>query len=422
MRARRFIACALFTGALLFAEFGAAQAPLATATAPIPGPTASTPSTPSAPPPLPEDDPPPRPPPAYEHPDDAPEPDDQLRAIGEPETDPSGHRYFPLNFSFLYPLATNIGDPNRATNIDVGIFFTKIGYLYGIQTGVLASVSQEMKGIQIGVGTVSEGRSYGAQIAAGFALSDAPFTGLQIAGLFGWSRFHFTGIEIAGIANQARKHFEGLQIAGAVNIDRKTLEGVQIAGLMNIGQIKGVQIAPLNISPEVNGVQIGLINIARKVKGAQIGLINIADEVDGESIGMASVPRAGGVHGAAWGSNSIYGNFGIKFASRFTYSIFSGGFHFEGKDKLIGPGFSFGFYRPFLFENFYVQADVGGHRLFLTDGPQRNHDEIYKTRLMLRYALVRHLSIFAGGGAYLGIRGDKPIARFGPEIDAGLEL
>lgn len=397
--------------------------PVATSTAApaLPPPPAAAPS---APPTVIEADPPAVPvaAPVSDEPDDAPEPGDQLRAIGEPETDPTAHRYFPLNFSFLYPLATNIGDPNRSTNLDVGVFFTKIGYLYGLQTGVLASVSQEMMGVQLGVGVVSEGRTHGAQIGAAFALSDAPFTGLQVAGLFAWSRFHFTGIEIAGIANQARKHFEGIQIAGAVNLDRKTLEGVQIAGLMNIGQIRGLQLAPLNISPEVNGVQIGLVNIARKVKGLQIGLVNIADEVDGESIGMASIPKAGGVHGAAWGSNSLYGNFGIKFASRFTYSIFSGAFHFEGKDKLIGPGFSFGFYRPFLWQDFFVQADIGGYRLFLTEGPQRNHDEIYKTRLMIRYALVPHLSVFAGGGAFLGIRGASAVARFGPEFDAGLEL
>ncbi len=376
-------------------------------------------------PPLPA---PPAPPPGQPpsgDPDDAWEPDDQLRAIGEPETDPSKHAYFPLNFSFLYPLSTNLGDPNRATNIDIGILYTKIGYLHGgIQTGMLAAVSQRMTGVQIGLGTVSEGRSYGAQLAGAFALSDAPFTGLQIAGVFAWSRFRFEGVEIAGVANQARKHFAGLQIAGGVNIARKTVHGVQIAGLLNVGAVEGVQIAPVNISSEVKGVQIGVVNIARKVKGLQIGLINIADDVQGESVGVASVPRAGGVHGVAWGSNSLYGNFGVKFASLYTYSMFSGSFHFEneGKDKLFGPGFTFGLYRPLLLDGLFVQADVGGYRMFMLEGAQRAHDEIFKTRLIVRYALARHLSLFVGGGAYLGLQGDAPVARFGPEFDAGVEL
>ncbi len=358
-------------------------------------------------------------------PDDAYEPGDQLRAIGEPETDPSKHHYFPLNFSFIYPLATNVGDPDRSTNIDVGVLFTKIGYLYGVQTGMLASVSQRMVGLQIGLGTVSEGRTEGGQIAGAFAIADAPMNGLQAAGVFSWSRFRFNGVQIAGVANQARKHFGGLQIAGGVNLARKTAHGAQIAGVMNIGGIEGLQLAPINISDDVNGVQIGVVNIARKVKGLQIGLVNIASELDGESIGAASVPRSGGIHGAAWGSNSLYGNFGIKFASHFTYSIFSASFHFEGQDKLIGPGFTFGFSHPFLTfltPGFFVQADVGGYRMFLTEGSQRAHDEVYKTRLILRYSVVRHLSLFVGGGAYLGLRGNAPTARFGPEFDVGVDL
>jgi len=51
-----------------------------------------------------------------------------------------------------------------------------------------------------------------------------------------------------------------------------------------------------------------------------------------------------------------------------------------------------------LFDGFYVQADVGGYRLFLTDGPQRKHDEISRRGLIARYAIVNHLSIFVGGG------------------------
>lgn len=361
-------------------------------------------------------------------PDDAYEPDDQLRAIGEPETDPSQHRYFPLNVSFIYPLATNVGDPNRATNIDVGVLFTKIGYLYGVQTGMLASVSQRMVGLQIGLGTVSEGRSAGGQIAGGFAISDAPFNGLQVSGVFSWSRFRFNGVQIGGLANQARKHFAGVQISAGMNLARKTAHGAQIAGVMNIGGIEGLQLAPLNISDDVNGVQIGIVNIARKVRGLQIGLVNIASELDGESIGAASVPRSGGIHGVAWGSSSLYGNFGIKFASHFTYSIFSASFHFEGKDKLVGPGFTFGFAHPFLTfltPGFFVGADVGGYRMFRMEGAQRSHDEVLKSRLILRYSVVRHLSMFVGGGVYFGLRDPDPkgeATRFGPEFDAGFEL
>ncbi len=415
MRARILAATTAAVTALAIASPATAQ--------PAPSPPRPAPSPPR-PPAIPEGGPARILPPTAD-PDDAYEPGDQLRAIGEPETDPSQHRYFPLNLSFIYPLATNVGDPNRATNIDVGVLFTKIGYLYGVQTGMLASVSQRMVGLQIGLGTVTEGRSEGAQIAGGFAISDAPFNGLQLSGVFSWSRFRFNGVQIGGLANQARKHFAGIQIAGGMNLARKTAHGAQIAGVMNIGGIEGLQLAPVNISDDVNGVQIGIVNIARKVRGLQIGLVNIASELDGESIGAASVPRSGGIHGVAWGSNSLYGNFGVKFASHFTYSIFSASFHFEGKDKLVGPGFTFGFAHPFLTfltPGFFVGADVGGYRMFRMEGAQRAHDEVFKSRLVLRYSVVRHLSMFVAGGAYLGLRDDGPIARFGPEIDAGFEL
>jgi hypothetical protein len=56
------------------------------------------------------------------------------------------------------------------------------------------------------------------------------------------------------------------------------------------------------------------------------------------------------------------------------------------------------------------------------EGAQRAHDEVFKTRLLVRYALARRLSFFAGGGAYLRLLGDAPTARFGPEIDGGLEF
>ncbi len=362
--------------------------------------------------------------PSAHDPDDAPEPDDQLRAIGEPETDPSKRRYFPLNASFLYPLSTNVGDPHRSTNIDLGLIYTKVGFLNGAQTGIVAAVSHELNGLQIGAGTITEGRSRGAQIAAAFAMADERFDGLQLAGVFSWARFRFGGLQLSGVANQARKHIAGVQVAGALNIARKTMHGVQVAGLVNIGAVEGLQIAPLNISSEVKGMQIGLINIARKVRGVQVGLINIADEVSGETIGMASVPRSGGLHGVVWGSNTLFGNFGLKFASNFTYSIFSGSFHFErdGKDKLFAPGFTFGFFKKAIFEDLYIHADVGGYRLILMEGAQRQHDELFKTRVIARYALAKRLSFFVGGGAFLRFVDVAPSTRFGPEFDAGLEL
>ena len=71
-------------------------------------------------------------------------------------------------------------------------------------------------------------------------------------------------------------------------------------------------------------------------------------------------------------------------------------------------------------------SDLGGYRLFKSSGPNRRHDELYKTRILVSYEIARHFSIFVGGGANLSVRSRPDDAtsalHFGPELCAGLEL
>ena len=147
------------------------------------------------------------------------------------------------------------------------------------------------------------------------------------------------------------------------------VRGAQI-GAVNLGRVEGLQLGAVNLTEEVRGLQIGLVNVARKIDGMQIGLVNITDDLEGESFGLISIPRRGGVHLMAWGSNSLSGNLGFKFQSRTTYSIVSGAVHRDGKDTVLAAGFTFGLRFPFLIKPLAWSVDLGGYRLFRVDVPR----------------------------------------------------
>ncbi|MFO0757895.1 MAG: hypothetical protein U0359_15470 [Byssovorax sp.] len=332
--------------------------------------------------------------------------------------------YFPVSFALLHPISTNMTQSELHTNLGVALIFGRVGYLEGLQLGLINSTLHDMTGVQLGVASVNEGSTNGLQLGGVFSYADGPLRGLQLSGVFGWATAPIVGAQIAGVANQTKAGVRGLQLSGAFNIVRgeQRVDGVQIGGV-NLGRVNGLQLGGLNVSEEVRGLQIGLINVARKIDGLQIGLINITDNLEGESFGVASVPRRGGVHLMVWGSNSLSGNLGVKFASRYTYSVLSSAVHRDGKDTVIAAGLTFGVHFPFLIPALSWSGDLGGYRLFRIDVPKTTHDEMVKTRLLVSYEIARHFSIFAGGGAYVSVRGDSTLtSKFGPELCAGLDL
>jgi hypothetical protein len=318
----------------------------------------------------------------------------------------------------------NAGRPTLRTNFDLSIMVSRVGAVEGFQTGVLTYTEFEVRGAQASVAAIS-GKMTGAQVAAAFAFADGELNGLQLAGVFGWSDKRLSGAQISGIAGQTFNDVYGLQLSGGVSIARARVRGVQAAGLLNIGRVDGLQIGLLNVSAEVNGVQIGLFNVARKVTGFQLGLINITDTLKGESLSLASILRPGTIHLSVWGSNSLNGNFGIKFASQYTYSILSAAVHAEDKKALFGAGLTLGLRlaKPFSIDSFALSGDVGGYRLFRKDGSFGEHDEMLKIRTYASYEIARRLTVFAGGGVFLGFRGDEDIAvRVGPEGFGGVDF
>jgi hypothetical protein len=350
-------------------------------------------------------------------PKDAPEP-------GEPKG-PSG--YFPFNLSFIYPMAINVGRPYMRTNVDVSLMVSYVGAVYGVQTGVVTYSVFDLEGVQASVGALVGGRVTGAQIGATFAYAGGGLTGLQVSGVFGMSSQELWGVQFSGIANQSYEHVYGLQLAGGVNIARRRVRGAQIAGAVNIGKVDGFQFGLINVSANVDGLQLGLINIARRVDGLQVGVINITEDLSGESLGLANILKPGGIHIALWGSNSLYGNAGFKFSSKYAYSIVSAALHKDDGEENVaaGAGLTLGVHLPLTLyvPGLTLSADFGAYRLFRGAFSFEGNDEVLKTRVLVSYELVRRLTLFIGGGAYLGLRGKDDVeTRIGPEISGGVEL
>lgn len=368
-------------------------------------------------------------PPAAPSPSDAdPALDLRARAVPPPRAPAP---YFPVSLALLHPISTNVAFPELQTNVAIGIALSRVGSVDGAQLGLVNSIIHDLHGLQLGAVSLIDGDADGAQLGGVFAFTDGPLQGVQLAGLLSWSGSSLSGLQLAGAVNQARNHVRGVQVAGGVNLTYGDVEGVQI-GAVNIGKVRGVQLGLINVSADTEGTQIGVINVARRSSGLQVGVINITDNLEGESLGIASVPRMGGVHLVLWGSNSLAANFGVKFASKFTYSILSAAVHRDDKSTAVGAGLTLGIRFPFLssfIDGCTLGSDFGGYRLFREPGLNTRHDEIYKARAVVAYEIARHFSLFAGGGAHLTYRDDRDEQghpsqrlRFGPEFFAGLEL
>jgi hypothetical protein len=365
--------------------------------------------------------------------------------------------YFPFNLALLHPISTNASIPDLRTNFALGAILGRVGYVDGLQIAAVASLTHDLHGIQLGAADLIDGTTDGVQLGGVFAFADGPVRGaqiagflswgdstvsglqlsglinrttqpvegVQIAGLTSWSNAQFTGLQLSGALNQARGFARGVQIAGVLNAAYGNLDGVQI-GTFNIGKVRGLQLGVINVSADTEGTQIGIINIARRSQGLQVGVINITDNLKGESLGLASLPREGGIHLVLWGSNSLSGNFGVKFGSKIVYSVLSAVLSRENKQNIYGGGITLGVHFPIftsVADGLSISGDVGGYRVVRDPAPNTRHDEVYKARALLSYEIVKHFSFFAGGGVHVGIRGDDTLAVTpGPEICGGLEL
>jgi len=413
-----FLPNALVFSALLAASPGAwADEPTEKAAEPAPAPAAATDGAAAAVP----VDAAPLVLPGTADPDDAPLP------LEDPIPPVSAVPYRPFNIGLLYPMSINVGAPESFTHLDLALLFGRVGYLGGLQMGPIGYIGYAMRGVQLGLVHVVDGPAEGLQIDGFFAISRGDLFGAQIVGALGWSSANVHGAAIAGLGSQVYGDVDGLLAAGLLTVARGEVRGVEIAGGVNIGRVDGLQLGLINISAEIHGVQIGVINVARRLKGVQIGVLNVTDKLEGESLGVIPLPRRGGIHPMAWGSNTIFANLGLKFASAHTYSLLSGGLHNrplpDGKRQAaFAAGFTMGAALP-LVEGFKFAADLGAYRLFADGGLLARHDELYKLRLLFSFVIAPRLVPFIGGGVAMAVQGaDSVRYSFLPEGTAGIEL
>jgi hypothetical protein len=214
-----------------------------------------------------------------------------------------------------------------------------------------------------------------------------------------------------------------------------TLRGVQIGGLFtSADRVEGLQIGGVvnRSGGDVDGVQVGLVNVASgRVRGAQIGLINVADDVDGVPIGLVSVTRTGGVHPVTWASSTTYGNVGIKFATRHTYTMLSAHASYAYDRDVYGGGFTIGGHVP-VTRLLYFDFDAGlsaltAPRATTWTGGAYNELLFYpKLRAIAGLRFDKHFALFAGAGVAVEARiyhsGQDLAVSLMPDLTAGVEL
>jgi hypothetical protein len=338
--------------------------------------------------------------------------------------------YFPVNLSFLHPISTNAAAPDLRTHLDLALLLGRVGFVDGAQLGLFTWTTHDLRGVQLGLASVVTGSAEGLQAAGAFASTDAPLAGVQLSGLFGWASAAIGGVQLAGVGNQTYGDVDGLQAAGVVNVARRQVTGVQAAGLVNVGRVSGLQIGAVNVSQEQKGLQIGIVNVARRIDGLQIGVLNVTDDLEGESLGIVPLPRHGIIRLLLWGSSSLYGNVGLKFSSRYAYTILGAALHSEpradgspGRAPAYAGGLTMGARLPLSYEGISLSADVGAYRLFRDGLGLSGRDEVLKIRLVAAYALAERLAPFLCAGAYVTLRGKgETRAGAGPELCVGLEL
>ena len=299
-----------------------------------------------------------------------------------------------LTIGLLHPLATNADRPDVTAQVDLSVFYGRVGVIEGVQLGG-------------GAGYAAHGVS-----------------GMQLAGVAAITGGTARGVQLAGLSNLALGGLTGLQLAAAVNLSSGTTQGVQLSGATNIASadMNGVQLAPVNIAGPVQGLQLGVVNIARHVRGLQLGLINIADEVDGAAIGLVSIARDS-VHPIVWTSNLQYMNAGVKFSTKYMFSLLA--VHYgtrEADFDTVGLTLALGGRLPLP-----ARFDLEAQGSFTQLAPwRRATDEKTSSwiapQLAVGYTFAPHMRVFVGAGVRLPIEVELGRAVSRPEVLAGLQL
>jgi hypothetical protein len=355
-------------------------------------------------------------------------------------------------FGLLYPVATNAGHPNVRSALDLSILYGRIGRsdafqmsfgvahasrsatglqlaavpisggsLDGAQLGLGATIALgPVSGAQLGTGASIAGDSVdGAQLSVGVAYAHGPVTGVQASAGFNYAG-GLDGAQLAAGGNIARGPVSGAQLSAGFNLATKEVSGAQVTAGVNIAtdRLEGAQAGIVNVGGEVSGAQLGLVNVGRRVKGLQLGLVNIAEEVDGVAIGVATITKDS-IHPIVWASNLADTNAGIKFTTKYIYTLAAVGLSTLEADFKDGPSVTtaLGTHIP-IAAGFDVEAEAAYSQI----GWKSWENHALHPRVLAGYSFARHLRVFAGGGPRVPLAFDKGSSAVRPEIMAGVQF
>lgn len=278
--------------------------------------------------------------------------------------------------ALVFPVATNFAHPRVASGIDLSLGFGRVGGVHAVQLGAAVTYASVFM--------------HGAQISGA-----------------------------AGMAGEMR----GVQLAGAFAYASEDAHGAQIAGGLALArELRGLQLAPVNVASDVEGAQIGVVNIGRRVKGAQIGVVNVAEDVDGAAVGLVTVNRAG-IHPIAWSSNLGYANVGIKFASKYVYTVVAA--HWGTPETDLDPRFgstaALGLHVPVV-SSFDVEAEGAVSNIQPEGFSAHRSNSWVHARVLPGWTFAPHLRVFAGGGFRAPIDVDVGKSVFRPEFLGGVQF
>jgi hypothetical protein len=183
-----------------------------------------------------------------------------------------------------------------------------------------------------------------------------------------------------------------------------------------------MQLAGVNVAGDVRGAQLGLVNVAGDVRGVQIGVVNVADDADA-AIGLVNVTR-NGVHAMVWGSTSSFTNVGLKFATRYMYTVLALGFGTPEVSLDQGVGeFAAGVGTNVVLRG-PLDLDVDALLAQTSTGDQGSSatNDVVHARALPGYRFASHLRVFAGGGARIPVSMAKGTLAVTPEATVGAQF
>lgn len=344
-----------------------------------------------------------------------PEPEPVAETPTPPAT-PEPERFAVATLSLAYPIATNMGRPDVRTPLAFSFFYDHIGTSTALQLGLgVAVASRASHATQIGlIAALSGGRATGVQLGLGGALARGPVDGVQASVGFSAAKESLAGAQLSAGANFTRGAVDGAQVAGAFNVAGEDVRGLQLAG-------------GLNLAPSVDGAQLGIVNVGRRVRGLQLGVVNVAEDVEGAALGLVSITRDG-VHPIVWTSNASYVNAGVKFATKYTYTITAVGIGAPETDwgagsaiEKVGVAFAIGGRIPVLagaVGTLAILPEMGG---YLHDaGPTQNF--AMAPRVLAEMSFASHFSLLAGAGVRKPVKFDRGSEDATPEFVFGVQF